>query len=94
MRALRVVGVRGTLFRAILVQDIAFFDGFRTSHELAKIAYLEDDDLRAMMDEHLVELGQREHLLRRARRAAAHRARLRPRMSGGLDLKQDLDREI
>ena len=32
-----------------------FFDGFRTSHELAKIAYLEDDDLRAMMDEHLVE---------------------------------------
>ena len=37
-----------------------FFDGFRTSHELAKIAYLEDDDLRAMIDETLV---------------AAHRAR-------------------
>jgi pyruvate-ferredoxin/flavodoxin oxidoreductase len=32
-----------------------FFDGFRTSHELAKISYLEDDDLRAMIDEKLVE---------------------------------------
>ena len=31
-----------------------FFDGFRTSHELAKIRYLEDDDLRAMLDEDLV----------------------------------------
>ena len=27
-----------------------FFDGFRTSHEIAKIAMLADDDLRAMID--------------------------------------------
>ncbi len=41
-----------------------FFDGFRTSHEVAKIERLEDDDLRFMIDDGLV---------------AAHRARsLRP----------------
>jgi pyruvate-ferredoxin/flavodoxin oxidoreductase len=28
-----------------------FFDGFRTSHEIAKIELLSDDDLRAMLDE-------------------------------------------
>jgi pyruvate-ferredoxin/flavodoxin oxidoreductase len=27
-----------------------FFDGFRTSHEVAKIAILEDDDLRSLID--------------------------------------------
>jgi pyruvate-ferredoxin/flavodoxin oxidoreductase len=31
-----------------------FFDGFRTSHEVAKIRSLTDDDLRAMIDERLV----------------------------------------
>ena len=31
-----------------------FFDGFRTSHEIAKIAPLEDDVLRALVDEALV----------------------------------------
>jgi len=31
-----------------------FFDGFRTSHELAKIEELTDDDLRALIDERLV----------------------------------------
>ena len=41
-----------------------FFDGFRTSHEVSKIEYLLDDDLRAMINDDLV---------------AAHRARsLRP----------------
>ena len=30
-----------------------FFDGFRTSHELNKIDVLEDDDLRALIDEKL-----------------------------------------
>ena len=39
---------------------VHFFDGFRTSHELARIQWLEDADLRAMVDERLV---------------AAHRAR-------------------
>jgi pyruvate-ferredoxin/flavodoxin oxidoreductase len=46
------------------VPFLHFFDGFRTSHEVAKITCLEDDDLRAMIDDGLV---------------AAHRARaLRP----------------
>ncbi|MCC5829620.1 MAG: pyruvate:ferredoxin (flavodoxin) oxidoreductase [Phycisphaeraceae bacterium] len=31
-----------------------FFDGFRTSHEVAKIEQLEDDDLRAMVTDELV----------------------------------------
>ncbi len=33
------------------VPFIHFFDGFRTSHEVAKIAPLADDDLRALVDE-------------------------------------------
>ncbi len=33
------------------VPFLHFFDGFRTSHEVAKIATLEDDDLRALVDE-------------------------------------------
>jgi len=32
-----------------------FFDGFRTSHEVAKMEELSDDDLRAMIDEEKVE---------------------------------------
>ena len=39
---------------------IHFFDGFRTSHEVAKIVAIEPDTVRAMIDDHLV---------------AAHRAR-------------------
>nr|MBC8455761.1 pyruvate:ferredoxin (flavodoxin) oxidoreductase [bacterium] len=31
-----------------------FFDGFRTSHEVAKIEQLNDDDIRAMIDDDLV----------------------------------------
>jgi pyruvate-ferredoxin/flavodoxin oxidoreductase len=33
---------------------VHFFDGFRTSHELAKIEELTDDELRALIDEDLV----------------------------------------
>ncbi|HEU4891876.1 MAG TPA: pyruvate:ferredoxin (flavodoxin) oxidoreductase [Vicinamibacterales bacterium] len=33
---------------------VHFFDGFRTSHEVAKIHLLADDDLRAMVDDELV----------------------------------------
>lgn len=39
------------------VPFVHFFDGFRTSHEVTKILPLDDDDLRAMIDEELV----REH---------------------------------
>lgn len=46
------------------VPFLHFFDGFRTSHEVAKIELLSDDDLRALIDEEHVD---------------AHRARaLRP----------------
>jgi pyruvate-ferredoxin/flavodoxin oxidoreductase len=37
------------------VPFIHFFDGFRTSHEVAKVEQLTDDDLRAMIDPGLVE---------------------------------------
>jgi len=33
---------------------VHFFDGFRTSHEINKIEQLEDDDIRAMIDDELV----------------------------------------
>ena len=36
------------------VPFIHFFDGFRTSHEVNRVEILEDDDLRAMIDDDLV----------------------------------------
>jgi pyruvate-ferredoxin/flavodoxin oxidoreductase len=36
------------------VPFIHFFDGFRTSHEVARIQLLDDDDMRAMMDDELI----------------------------------------
>ncbi|MGD0750524.1 MAG: pyruvate:ferredoxin (flavodoxin) oxidoreductase [Anaerolineales bacterium] len=36
------------------VPFVHFFDGFRTSHEVAKIEQLNDDDLRAMLDDDLI----------------------------------------
>jgi pyruvate-ferredoxin/flavodoxin oxidoreductase len=36
------------------VPFLHFFDGFRTSHEVAKIEQLSDDDMRAMIEEELV----------------------------------------
>ncbi len=36
------------------VPFLHFFDGFRTSHEVAKVEQLTPDDLRAMIDEDLV----------------------------------------
>ena len=36
------------------VPMLHFFDGFRTSHEVNKIAELSDDDLRQMMDDELI----------------------------------------
>ncbi|NLI96164.1 MAG: pyruvate:ferredoxin (flavodoxin) oxidoreductase, partial [Synergistaceae bacterium] len=37
------------------VPFIHFFDGFRTSHEVSKVEMLTDDDIRAMIDEDLVQ---------------------------------------
>jgi pyruvate-ferredoxin/flavodoxin oxidoreductase len=39
-----------------------FFDGFRTSHEVAKIQELSDDDLRALMDDELIAAHRRRAL--------------------------------
>ena len=36
------------------VPFLHFFDGFRTSHELAKIEKLSDDDLRSLLDDRLI----------------------------------------
>jgi pyruvate-ferredoxin/flavodoxin oxidoreductase len=41
---------------------IHFFDGFRTSHEINKIEQLDDDDLRAMIDDDLVRAHRRRGL--------------------------------
>lgn len=37
------------------VPFVHFFDGFRTSHEVSKIQTLTDDDLRALLDERLID---------------------------------------
>jgi pyruvate-ferredoxin/flavodoxin oxidoreductase len=37
------------------VPMVHFFDGFRTSHEVSKIELLEDEDLRALLDDRLIE---------------------------------------
>ncbi len=44
------------------VPFLHFFDGFRTSHEVAKIEALTDDDLRQMIDEGLVDAHRRRAL--------------------------------
>ncbi len=44
------------------VPFIHFFDGFRTSHEIQKVEWLEDDDLRALIDDSLIEAHKRRAL--------------------------------
>jgi pyruvate-ferredoxin/flavodoxin oxidoreductase len=44
------------------VPFLHFFDGFRTSHEVAKIEALDDDDLRAMLDEEAITAHRRRAL--------------------------------
>jgi pyruvate-ferredoxin/flavodoxin oxidoreductase len=44
------------------VPFLHFFDGFRTSHEIAKIEQLTDDDLHVMMDETLIAAHRRRAL--------------------------------
>jgi pyruvate-ferredoxin/flavodoxin oxidoreductase len=47
---------------ATRIPFLHFFDGFRTSHEIAKIAELSDDDLRALIDEEQVAAHRRRAL--------------------------------
>ena len=54
-----------------------FFDGFRTSHEVAKIEQLTDDDLRAMIDDELVRGAPRPRALARIAPSSAARRRTR-----------------
>jgi pyruvate-ferredoxin/flavodoxin oxidoreductase len=44
------------------VPFLHFFDGFRTSHEVAKIAELSDDDIRALLDEEAIAAHRRRAL--------------------------------
>jgi pyruvate-ferredoxin/flavodoxin oxidoreductase len=55
-----LIGQAATLRSRVPV--LHFFDGFRTSHEVAKIRPLDDDDLRAMIPEALV-LAHRQRAL-------------------------------
>ena len=52
-----------------------FFDGFRTSHEVAKVEQLDADDLRAMIDDDLVARPPRPRALAGSSRASAARRR-------------------
>ena len=56
------------------VPFLHFFDGFRTSHEVAKIAYLGDDELRAMIDDELITAHRRARAHARPAGAARHGA--------------------
>ncbi len=47
---------------AARIPFVHFFDGFRTSHEVSKIEILDDTDVRAMIDDHLV-LAHRQRAL-------------------------------
>jgi pyruvate-ferredoxin/flavodoxin oxidoreductase len=49
---LAAIAHRATL--ASRIPFLHFFDGFRTSHELAKIVELPDDDLRALLDDEAI----------------------------------------
>ena len=44
------------------VPFLHFFDGFRTSHEIAKIEELSDDDLRSLLDDQLIAAHRRRAL--------------------------------
>jgi pyruvate-ferredoxin/flavodoxin oxidoreductase len=53
-----------------------FFDGFRTSHEVGKIAELSDDDLRSLISESAIEEHRRRALDSRQAGGAWHRRRI------------------
>ena len=44
------------------VPFLHFFDGFRSSHEVAKVEQFTDDDMRAMLDEYLIRAHRRRSL--------------------------------
>ena len=67
------------------VPFVHFFDGFRTSHEVNKIALLSDDDLRALVDDELVLRAPRAGAQPRAPVHPRHRAEPRRLLPGARD---------
>jgi pyruvate-ferredoxin/flavodoxin oxidoreductase len=59
-----------------------FFDGFRTSHEVAKVEQLTVDDLRAMIDEDLVHAHRERRYVPRSPHPARHGAESRRLLPG------------
>ena len=55
-----LIGQAATLRARVPV--VHFFDGFRTSHEVAKIEALDDDDFRALLDEEAIAAHRRRAL--------------------------------
>ena len=55
---------------------VHFFDGFRTSHEVAKVEQLTADDLRAMIDDELVRGSSRPGARSESSRSCAARPRI------------------
>ena len=64
------------------VPFLHFFDGFRTSHEVAKIEELTDDDLRALIPEELVAAHRARALIARRPLAPRHGAEPRRLLPG------------
>ena len=77
---------------AARVPFLHFFDGFRTSHEVAKIAPLSDDDLRAMIDDDLVGAHRAARPDARPSGAARHGAESRCLLPGARGLQPVLRR--
>jgi pyruvate-ferredoxin/flavodoxin oxidoreductase len=74
------------------VPFLHFFDGFRTSHEVAKIEpLLDDDDLRAMIDDELVAAHRARALTPDAPGAARHGAEPRRLLPGARGLQPFYD---
>ena len=60
--------------RSSRIPFLHFFDGFRTSHEVAKVEEMTDDDLRAMIDSNLVEAHRKRALVAGSSRPSRHGA--------------------
>ena len=63
------------------VPFLHFFDGFRTSHEVAKVEQLAKEDLQAMICDELVAGAPRTRRCRRTARCFAARRRTRTSIS-------------
>ncbi len=74
------------------VPFVHFFDGFRTSHEVAKVEQLTMDDMRAMLPEEFVRQHRVALALAGPSRAARHRAESGRLLPGARDRQSLLPR--